>query len=94
MLWPKYVFQKKLNTIARTAGRGLFLRFHPISTVYSEKERGEDDEDADDGDGGEGVVELDAGDDDRHDLPHRHDDHKDHRAKGADGVVDEELAGG
>ena len=40
------------------------------------------------------MVELDARDDDRHDLPHCHDDHKDHRAKGADGVVDEELAGG
>ena len=40
------------------------------------------------------MVELDARDDDRHDLPHRHDDHKDHRAEGADRVVDEELPGG
>ena len=90
----KYIFHKKLNTIARAACRGFFLRFHPVATVYSEEERREDDEDANDGDGGEGVVELDARDDDRHDLPHRHDDHKDHWAKGADGVVDEELAGG
>ena len=37
------------------------------------------DEDANDGDGGEGVGELDAGDDDGHHLPYRHDDHKDHR---------------
>ena len=88
------IYQNDLNTIARSCSSGLFLRFHPVSTIYSEEEGGEDDEDADDGDGGERVVELDAGDDHRHHLPHRHDDHEDHRAEGADRVVDEELPGG
>ena len=88
-----FCFKNKLNTIAWPCG-GFFLRFHPISTIYSEEEGREDDEDANDGDGGEGVVELDAGDDDGHHLPYRHDDHEDHRAERADGVVDEELASG
>ena len=39
-------------------------------------------------------MELDAGDDDGHHLPYRHDDHEDHRTERADGVVDEELASG
>ena len=74
-----------------TAAETFLFLFHLVFTVDIEKQSSEDDEYANNCDGSHGVLEHDAGEDDRHHLPHRHDDHEGHCSKFIDGKIDKIL---
>ena len=63
-----------------------------VFTVDIEKQGREDDEDTKDCHGSHGVLEHDAGEDDGHHLPYRHDDDEGHRSKFVDRKINKILA--